>query len=826
MATRRWDKQKIIARLQQGNYASRDEKVDLLKVLLVRHAESFADIAWLAFSADTVFRRAFIIYMQHNALDNQTFQLFLESMLQQPKIIRKRIIAEIIQADKQLLLKPLNNMIDEKGQTRAINRILLDFPDTPDIQAFLPNIIKSSNDSQCLTALKKLQSVAPAKLQSTVQDLLTSMKDLDDQTATRMLLKDGKYASIDLLVNLLQQAPGQLKGLIAQRLREIAVLKQGQALDKLTPLLVSSDDACRKIALDVLLNLPEHKRVLRVLLTYLKAQPGWIRDRALHALHKRRDLQSKVTQMLGDEDADLRLIAMLIAAQYRQPSVAAAICRVLEAPQWWLRVLAAEILGDMGLPVATPCLIKALEDEEARWAATDALGKLGDARALPALYMLLYDEHPDIRIEALQALKQFNDAKVLDTIRHLAVHDQMKAIRKRALDALLEMKQKFKVTIPGEQALRQKVRVASMSESEPMLHNYLITIRNQGASDLHLSVDMPPIVRIKGELEQMHVKPLTSEHIQRLINEILTPYQAERLGREFSLDFCYYIANVGRYRANAFYDHKGLNAVFRVIPESPPTLDEIGLPRRLESVIGLQQGLVVICGPASSGKSTTLNAFINLINSTIHGHIITIEDPVEFLHPFKKCLIMQREIGKHTRSCEQALRAALRVNPDVIVFGELRTRECVSLALRAVDTGNLVLCTMYAGSAINAINRLIATFPSEEQAQVRSGLAHTLELVIYQNLIKKADGSGLTAGFEILSATPAVRSLIIEDRLKEISQPMETAASGLHQTYDQAIMQLYRSGKITAEIAYAKARQKEQFQALLTKPGQEIGFAL
>ena len=223
--------------------------------------------------------------------------------------------------------------------------------------------------------------------------------------------------------------------------------------------------------------------------------------------------------------------------------------------------------------------------------------------------------------------------------------------------------------------------------------------RNNGASDLHLSVGQPPVIRLAADLVRAQGEPFTAEQTEAMVREILSDAQWERLQKEKQLDFCHYIPTAGRYRANVFIDQKGMNGVFRVIPERPPTIAEIGLPPHLAEIADYHQGLVIVCGPSGSGKSTTLAALVNLFNETRHDHVLTMEDPVEFVHPFKNCLVNQREVGKDTQSFARALRAALREDPDVIVIGELRDNESVSLALTAAETGHIVLGTLNSTSA-------------------------------------------------------------------------------------------------------------------------------
>ena len=299
------------------------------------------------------------------------------------------------------------------------------------------------------------------------------------------------------------------------------------------------------------------------------------------------------------------------------------------------------------------------------------------------------------------------------------------------------------------------------------------------------------------------------------MREILSDAQWERLQKEKQLDFCHYIPTAGRYRANVFVDQQGTNGVFRVIPERPPTIAEIGLPAHLAEIAEYHQGLVIVCGPSGSGKSTTLAALVNLFNETRHDHVLTMEDPVEFVHPFKSCLVNQREVGKDTQSFARALRAALREDPDVIVIGELRDNESVSLALTAAETGHIVLGTLNSTSAAKAVDRILSSFPADEQGQIRAALSESLKFVIAQRLLPAKEARKQVAAFEVLRNTVAVANMIREEKTYQIPSAMQIGRSLGMQTFDEALKALVAAGRITGEAAYRAAAKKEDFEALL-----------
>jgi twitching motility protein PilT len=301
-----------------------------------------------------------------------------------------------------------------------------------------------------------------------------------------------------------------------------------------------------------------------------------------------------------------------------------------------------------------------------------------------------------------------------------------------------------------------------------------------------------------------------------MLREILTDSQWSHLEQEKHLDFCYYIERAGRYRANVFLDQKGYNGVFRVIPEKPPTIADIGLPPHLDEIAGYHQGLVLVCGPTGSGKTTTLAALVNLFNETRHDHILTLEDPVEFVHPFKSCLVNQREIGNHSKSFARALRAALREDPDVVVIGDLRDNETVSLALTAAETGHIVLGTLNSTSAAKAVDRLISSFTASEQAQVRISLAESLKFVIAQRLLPAEGDLRQVACFEVLKGTRSVAALIRDEKTIQIPSAMQIGRSVGMQTFDEALKGIVSKNLISPETAYMAAENKQDFESLVS----------
>ena len=345
---------------------------------------------------------------------------------------------------------------------------------------------------------------------------------------------------------------------------------------------------------------------------------------------------------------------------------------------------------------------------------------------------------------------------------------------------------------------------------------------DQGASDLHIVAGQPPILRIHGELERIKYDMLEEEQLRGMLYEIAPEQKVKVFEETGDVDFGYEIPGVARFRCNFFMQRLGCGAVFRQIPTKVLTADELGLPPILKKASMLHKGLVLATGPTGSGKSTTLAAMVDHANKHRKDHIITIEDPIEFVHESQGCLVNHREVGTHTRGFSAALRGALREDPDIILVGEMRDLETIRLALEAANTGHLVFGTLHTTSAAKTVDRIIEVFPADEQAQVRNGLSTGLKVVVAQNLFKRVDKKGRCAALEILVCTAGVGNLIREGKTVQIPSAIQTGKQFGMQTLDDAIMGVLTKGWIGPEEAYDKCIDKSKFRPLLKTPPDEL----
>lgn len=325
----------------------------------------------------------------------------------------------------------------------------------------------------------------------------------------------------------------------------------------------------------------------------------------------------------------------------------------------------------------------------------------------------------------------------------------------------------------------------------------------QGASDLHISAGMPPLIRVDGDMRKIDLPPLEHQHVYDMIFDIMNDNQRKEFEANLEVDFSFAVQNLARFRVNAFNHNRGAGAVFRTIPEEILSIDDFGIAKTLKQLCDLPNGIILVTGPTGSGKTTTLAAMTDYINENRADHILTIEDPIEFVHESKKCLVNQREVHRDTHGFEAALRSALREDPDVILVGEMRDLETIRLALTAAETGHLVFATVHTSSAAKTIDRVVDVFPANEKEMVRAMLSESLRGVVSQTLLKRT-GGGRVAAFEIMLGTPAIRNLIRENKVAQMYSAIQTGRQFGMQTLDQALEELVSSGMISRATAQTR----------------------
>lgn len=354
------------------------------------------------------------------------------------------------------------------------------------------------------------------------------------------------------------------------------------------------------------------------------------------------------------------------------------------------------------------------------------------------------------------------------------------------------------------------------------LNDYLLDAIQAGASDLHMTAGLPPMIRVHGKLQPLDYPPLTPNLTREMIYEVLSNDQRQQFESERELDFAYTLPRTARFRVNVYLQKGSMGAAFRTIPHEIKDLKELGLPKAVEDMTEKPRGLVLVTGPTGSGKSTTLASIVDRINETRHEHIMSVEDPIEFLHAHKNCMVNQREVNQDTKSFAQALKHVLRQDPDVILVGEMRDLETISLAISAAETGHLVFGTLHTQDAPQTIDRIIDVFPAHQQSQIRTQLAGSLEGVITQALVPRRDGKGRVAACEVLVPTPGIRNLIRERKNHQIYSAIQTGSKFGMQTMEAALVEMVRTGTISREEAEKWSSRPDELARLIGGGGMAV----
>jgi twitching motility protein PilT len=817
------DVKENLKRLANKDFGSAEVRDELLASVEQSSDLRARDVMWMLFRPDRAFRDSGTKMLQR-LRDPETLGMFIAEAKGKPDPALRAAATVLFSIglpnlDSEIakfLATPAKETRDTRDMQELARKLLVEAPVTRANEPLLWQLAQSGSGDDRILFLNKLAQQpiderAAGRWQKLAQEGDRAMRD----KALEVLAAKAPASSISLFVQQLPLASAAVQAQLIEVLARASATQTPEFAEQILPLLASSDSSTRTAAVKILLGMPDRAGIVKRAFRFTKNLAGFVRDRALESIRSfGAQVIEPTIELLHDPDDDMRAVAVHVASLFDDPRLVPPMLRLLKDPDWWIVIAVAETLGRWKDPRAVEPLIAALADADVKWAAVEALGHIADPRALSALGKMLGDPQPNVRIEVMHALRNFNHPQVSQALTKIATQDPDRAVRMRALDILDEMARRGGTG--GSASIRNDAMAVRSVQGEPRLHTYLISTRNSGASDLHLSVGQPPMVRMASDLLRAQGEPFNAAAIETMVHEILTPHQLEVLEREQQVDFCYFIPQAGRYRGNVFVDQRGYNAVFRVIPEAPPTMADLGMPEHLAEIAGFHQGLVIVCGPSGSGKSTTLAALVNLFNETRHDHIITMEDPVEFVHPFKNCLINQRQVGDHTKSFARALRAALREDPDVIVIGELRDNESVSLALTAAETGHIVLGTLSSNSAPKAVDRLISSFPSDEQPQIRVALSESLKYVVAQRLLPAKAGRKQVAAFEILKGTTSVANMIRDEKTYQLFSAMQTGRAHGMSTFDEALRDLLKRDLITPDTAYTAAVKKEDFESLVS----------
>lgn len=802
----------IVQRLTQGRWRNDEERRQAIQELREANLRS-GELLSLVWLEDAAVRQAAgeLFIAQADAQGVQSLVREMGRRSSNERTIAGRIFNRLPEELVRPAIEELLN--DKQAKQRQLGwEIALSLGGQLGID-YLQQAVENAPQMMRLSALRRLlQLVQPAR----IVDVLVSVAQSEDvrlaATAVQSLATVHDERVLNLMINRFAEGDPAVREQAARWLLEAAQRTPQPVRQAMLKVLSTGDDGTRRQCVQILLQTGDPREVLVELLTFMNDLIGWLKDRILETLRTFGDeILRPAVQLLQHEDENLRTSALVLAESFHDKRLVGPLCRLLKDEDWWLKITACDSLGRLQDERAVPFLAEALQDEDCNWAAIDALAQIGSPQALNPLAQLLREDRAELRMEVVRAFSRFTDERLIGILRTVREKDPSMDVRTRAAEVLRDMAARLQLNLESSEV---STTVAANMLQNP-IERLLAQVREQNGSDLHIGVGEPPMIRYRGRLVRMEgYEPLSAEDTVRWVDSILEPRHKKELEEHGEVDFCHSVREVGRYRANAYQERLGMSATFRVIPNQPPTFADIGLPGHLAELLDYHQGIIMVSGPSGSGKSTTLATIINLINETKASHVITMEEPIEFVHPVKSALVNQREIGKHSGTFATALRGALREDPDVIMVGELREPEVIRMALEAAETGHLVLATMHTTSAVQTIERLITSFPPEEQMQVRLSVSESLKYVICQSLIPRKDGEGRCAVFEILKGTFNVSNLIRDGKSYQLPSLMQIGRNVGMQTVDAALLDLVEQGLITAETAYKRAQNPENFTAL------------
>ncbi len=805
----------LLGRLRARQWKTDAERDEWLKTLGASQGASPEDLAWMAVETDVALRQAGLAFLKRHPFDAAAAALF-------PHLASR---TEAVRRQTMLALETLaGGNLAEKIPTFLAN------PDPVVVHAAL-DYLKRSPSERALTSVARvltpgngpaLRRKAFAIVEATASPrsgglALQALEDDDEEIRFRAIAVLAKYPDESQIGPLLKHCRND-----SHRIQDAAIgalaplLAKSQTWnDEVLPLLSDANPKVRQLASKIIAT-QDPGRIADAFLRTFDRTYGPAKDRAVEALG---ELGPEFIRAFLDRgqspDPQQNALAASIAVTIRAPEAVPHCIAFLSGEDWWLRDRAAVALAEIRDETALPHLLKLLQDPESSLSAAGALGLWGTPKALPGLLEAYKqaDQHKDLRLEILDAFSKIEDPRVLPLLQKIAQVDPDPLVKAKA--GRLSTARAGDGAGP-DSAGRVFARFDFASNPSPTLPDLLRHARAVGASDLHLSTHTAPQIRVHGQLGPLPLPPSSPEQMREWMTPLLTDGRSEILETKRQIDFCHKDPDLGRFRTNLFFQRKGPSAVLRLVPYEIPNLTDVGLPESIWEITSYSQGLILVTGSAGCGKTTTLAALVDRINETERGHIITVEDPIEYVHANKESLVNQREVPSHTKSFAKALRQSLREDPDVILVGEMRDLETISLAITASETGHLVLATLHTTTASSTVDRIINVFPPDQQGQIRMMVADSLKAVVSQSLLPRRDGSGRVAAFEILRNTPNVAGLIRDAKTFQIPTAIQTGSAMGMQLMDGALLQLVQDGTIEPRVAYDRALRKEAFEPFLS----------
>jgi len=804
----------LLAKAHARGWRNEDERKALFDEISALRTLDAADIAWLAVDSDGALRATGQALLGRFGYDDAAAALF-PYLLSRTESMRRLAIENLASLAGPKFPEKLPELLRHTDPT--VVHVALDWMRRNPSEGNLSLVSEALNSPSPAVRAKAFAIVESTASPRVVPFAVKGLEDEEEALrfrAVRLLVKFPDESAIGPLLRRCHLDSTRIQDAAIAALTPLLAKADIRWNEDLIPLLSDSNPRVRQLASRIL-RTQQPDRVAEAFLNTYQDIYGPKRDRALEGL---RELGSQYIPAFleRDNDPDHRIAALAsaVAVTIRSPEVVPHCIRYLGGDDWWLRDRAAHALGELRDERGFESLVQMLGDPESNLSAAAALGAWATPKALPALLDAYKRGTKDLRLEILDAFVRIPDRAVPGLFAKIVKADPDPLVREKAA-RLAEKLAGDQVSDDGSDTGGAFVPHDFDATAEPTLSELLRHARAVGASDLHLSTGTVPHVRLNGQLSALPMPQSAAAQLEEWIYPILTPERRALFEERLQIDFCYKDPALGRFRTNVFLQRKGLSSVFRLVPFEVPNLADVGLPENLWDLTTYSQGLILVTGPAGCGKTTTLAALVNRINHTERCHILTIEDPIEYVHRNLDSLVNQREIPSHSRSFARALRQSLREDPDVILVGEMRDLETISLAITAAETGHLVLGTLHTTTASSTVDRVINAFPSDQQGQIRQMIADSLKAVIAQTLLPRRDGSGRVAAWEILRNTAAVAGLIREAKTFQIPTAIQTGSSAGMMLMDMSLLKLVQDGTVDPRVAYDRALRKEAFEPYL-----------
>ncbi len=804
----------LLGKLRARGWRNDAERDELLKAVAATPDLEAEDVAWLAVDSDVALRQAGLSFLKRFPYEAVSAAIF-PFLAAKAEPIRRQAMQSLETLAGGGFFERLQGFLGNPDP--VVVHAALDYLRKNPNERTLPWIARTITSGAQPAVRKKAFAIAEAISSPRVATIaLHALDDDDEELRFRAVQVLAKYPDESHIGPLLQHCRND-----SHRVQDAAIaalsplLAKSQARnDEVLPLLADANPKVRQLASRIVAT-QDPGSIADAFLRTFRTTYGPAKDRAVEAL---RELGPEFIRAFLERDNSAdpveSALAVSIAVTIRSPEAVPHCIRFLTSDDWWLRDRAALALAEIRDESALPHLLQMLQNPESGLSAAAALGTWGTPKALPGLLEAYKqaDAQKDLRLEILDAFSRIEDPRTGPLLQKIAQVDPDPLVRDKA-SRLYDAKSGVAAGVAA--GGKEFAAFDFAANPKPSLRDLMRHARAVQASDLHLSTGTVPQMRVHGRLGPLPLPASSPEEMDAWLSPMLGDGRAEELAQRRQLDFCHKDADLGRFRTNVFFQRKGISAVMRLVPFEIPNLLDIGLPESVWEITTYSQGLVLVTGPSGCGKTTTLAALVDRVNETQRGHILTVEDPIEYVHANKESLVNQREIPSHSPSFAKALRQSLREDPDVILVGEMRDLETISLAITASETGHLVLATLHTTTASSTVDRIINAFPPDQQAQIRMMVADSLKAVISQSLLPRRDGNGRVAAFEILRNTPNVAGLIRDAKTFQLPSAMQTGSAAGMQLMDGALLQLVQDGTVEPRAAYDRAQRKEAFEPFL-----------